>query len=362
MSLWSNLRGHFEQREMFRRAVQRGRLSHAYLFVGPDGIGKQQFARRLAQCLLCREPGGDPLEACGECASCRPFAAASHPDFLWVGCPEGKRELPITLIAGSEERRGQEGLCHDIAMRPLAGSRKVAIVNDADTMNDASANAFLKTLEEPPERALLMLIASNLDAVLPTIRSRCQLVRFSALSTSDVADLLLEQGLVPSPEEARFAAALSEGSLTVARQLLEPELRGLRSTLYAAISSTGFSGLSVAKSLLETIDEISADTPEQRVHANWLIRFAVEFYRSALRSLSHEDTSASGTAGPTIPEAAAWAEKLGSPPDSIELVGTLLDRTVEAATHIEQNVPVALCLETLLNDVARMTRPSPAGR
>ena len=347
---------------MFCRAVQRGRLSHAYLFVGPDGVGKQQFARRLAQSLLCREPFGDTLDACGECSSCRPFAAASHPDFLFVGCPEGKRELPISLIIGSEERRGQEGLCHDISMRPLAGSRKVAIINDADTMNEASGNAFLKTLEEPPERALLMLIASNLDAVLPTIRSRCQLVRFSALATADVEALLIEQGLVQSPDEARFAAALSEGSLTVARQLLEPELRGLRSTLYAAISSNGFSGLSVAKTLLETIDKISADTPEQRVNANWLIRFTVEFYRTVLQTLSRLDDSQSGTAGPAIPEAAAWAAKLGSQPESLELVGTLLERSVDAASHIDQNVPVALCLETLMNDLAKLTRPSPAAR
>ncbi|MBC8115030.1 MAG: DNA polymerase III subunit, partial [Candidatus Saccharimonas sp.] len=196
MSHWSTLRGHAEQREMFRRAIARGRLSQAYLFVGPDGIGKQQFARRLAQCLLCQSPGEDQLEACGNCPGCRPFLASAHPDFLYVGRPEGKRELPIAAMAGAAERRGQEGLCHDLSIRPLAGSRKVAIIDDADTMTDECANAFLKSLEEPPERAMLFLIASNLDAVLPTIRSRCQLVRFAPLSAADIAELLVEQDLV----------------------------------------------------------------------------------------------------------------------------------------------------------------------
>ncbi|MBS0204227.1 MAG: DNA polymerase III subunit delta' [Planctomycetes bacterium] len=353
MSVWTGLRGHAVQREMFRRAVSRGRLSQSYLFVGPDGIGKQLFARRLANCLLCREPG-DELEACGECASCRPFHAGNHPDFLFVDRPEGKRELPIDLIAGSPERRGQEGLCHDLSLRPLEGSRKIAIVNDADTMTEPGANAFLKTLEEPPERAMLLLVASNLDAVMPTIRSRCQLVRFSALSTTDVEELLIELGLVPSSEEARFAAALSEGSLTIARQLLRPELRELRTTLYTALSQGNFSGLSLAKSLLEVIDSISADTPEQRVHANWLIRFAVEYYRSALRGLSQHDRETDFGA---IPMAQSWAGTLTNRAEPLELIGTLIERAIEGANHIEQNVPVPLALEAMLDDLARMSRP-----
>ena len=93
MSHWSSLRGHLEQREMFQRAISRGRLSQAYLFIGPDGIGKQQFAHRLAQYLLCHASTSDALEACHACAACRPFLAAAHPDFLWVGvmiCPSDR--------------------------------------------------------------------------------------------------------------------------------------------------------------------------------------------------------------------------------------------------------------------------------
>lgn len=360
MSLWSQFRGHAEQREMFRRAVQRGRLSQSYLFVGPDGVGKQQFARRLAQSLLCQE-GGAVLEACGECSGCRPYLAGNHPDFLYVGRPEGKRELQIELIAGPKERRGQEGLCHDLSLRPLAGSRKVAIINDADTMNDESANAFLKTLEEPPERAILLLIASNLDAVMPTIRSRCQLVRFAPLSITDIEALLLEQDLVQSPDEARFAARLSEGSLTIARQLLQPELRNLRSTIYSSIIQPGFSGLSLSKTLQEVIDKISADVPEQRINAHWLIRFVVEFYRSALRTLSLRDEPPEDSPQP-IPEAATWALSIATRNEPVELIGTLIERAVTAAGQIDQNVPVALCLDTFLDDVARMTRPAAASR
>ena len=352
MSIWSSLRGHAEQREMFRRTIERRRLSQAYLFVGPAGIGKHQFARRLAHALLCVHRGEDPLEACGQCAGCRPFIAGANPDFLYVGCPEGKREFPIAQLLGPEERRGKEGLCHDIALAPLPGSRKIAIVDDADTMNEASANAFLKTLEEPPDRAILFLIASNLDALLPTIRSRCQLVRFSPLTTADVEALLIEQDLVQSTEDARFTATLSEGSLFTARQLVEPELRKLRSLLFTQLAKTDFSGLGLSKQLQEGLSEISGDTSEQRRNGQWLIRFAVEFFRTAMWQLQ---TGVSDSTPPD-PEIARFAKRLGEQGNAWDLLGTLIDRAVDASMNIDSNVPVALSLDNLFDDLARLIR------
>jgi len=357
MSIWSTLRGHEHQREMLRRTIRRGRLSHAYLFVGPDGIGKQEFARRFAQALLCHNIGDDPLEPCGECSGCKPFLAGSHPDFLSIGCPPGKRELPISLLVGPDERRGQEGLCHDLSLAPLPDSRKVAIVDGADTMNEASANAFLKTLEEPPARAVLLLIASNLDALLPTIKSRCQLVRFSPLSIDDVRELLIEQDLVQSTEEAQFAASLSEGSLTVARQLLEPELKLLKSTLYTQLSQPNFSGLSLSKQLCDGLAKMSGDTPEQRRNGQWLIRFAIEFFRSALWTVSGQALPQSLT----IREAESFSARLRTHADGMELLGSLIDRAVDASSHIDQNVAVPLCLDAMFDDVARLLRsPTPS--
>lgn len=341
---------------MFRRTIRRKRLSQAYLFVGPEGIGKQQFARRLAQALLCHHVGSDPLEPCGECAGCKPFLAGSNPDFIYVGCPEGKRELPIELIAGSKERRGQEGLCHDLSLAPLPGSRKVAIVDHADTMNEACANSFLKTLEEPPDRAVLILIASNLDALLPTIRSRCQLVRFSPLQTPEIEKLLVDQDLVQSDEDARFASILSEGSLSTAKQLLEPELRALRSLLHSTLVQPSFSGFNLSKQLLEGIGKISTETPVQRIYAQWLIRFSVDLFREALLGIrdSEEELECS------IPEAAILTSRLADVPDSIELLSSVIDRAIDASINIDQNVAVPITLESMLDEIARKLR-TPAG-
>lgn len=353
MSIWDSLRGHEQQREMFRRTIRRHRLSQSYLFVGPGGVGKYQFARRLAQCLLCGEPGQDPLEACGNCSGCRTFLAGSNPDFLSVGCPEGKRELPIALLLGSEDRRGQEGLCHDLSLAPLPGSRKVAIVDDADTMNEASANAFLKTLEEPPPRAVLLLIASNLDALLPTIRSRCQLVRFSPLQKTDIQALLLEQDLAQSPADAEFASSLSEGSLSVARQLVEPELRVLRSLLYSELARQNGCGLGLSKQLHEGLARISSETSEQRRNAQWLIRFIVEFCRAAWWNLNGQISDSPVS----ITEAQVFCARIVSKTTALEVLESVIERAIDASIHLDQNVPVPLCLDALFDDLSRQLRP-----
>ena len=165
--IWEKIRGHTHQVDMFRRAAGRGRLSHAYLFVGPEGIGKRMFARALAQCLFCDRFDDTQLEACGECPACRQMLAGTHPDFLTVCVPDGKSELPIDLLAGPIDRRGREGLCYDLSLRPMSANRKVAVIDDTDRMNDESANSLLKTLEEPPIDSTLILISTNPDSLLP---------------------------------------------------------------------------------------------------------------------------------------------------------------------------------------------------
>lgn len=339
---------------MFRRSIRRNRLCHGYLFVGPSGIGKRKFAELLAQCLFCQRHADADLEACGECSGCKPFLAGAHPDFLAVGCPEGKRELPIELFVGTRERRGKEGLCYELSLRPMAGQRKIALIDDADLMNEASANALLKTLEEPPENSLLILIASNLDALLPTIRSRCQLVRFAPLSPADVTELLLEQNLVETRQEADTVAALSEGSLTAARQILDPQLQTLRQKLYAHLGQRDFSGLAATTAMIEGLEAIGGETAAQRQNAVWIMRFCVEFYRSALLALSGQTDS--GVTAP-VSEAVRWSQQFSADdPEAVELVGSLLDHALQGTGPLEQNVSVSLCLEAFFDELARLRR------
>jgi DNA polymerase III subunit delta' len=348
---WNDLRGHTDQIAMLRRSISRNRLAHAYLYAGPSGVGKFRFARIVAQCLLCERHADDELMACDECSPCKQVNAGSHPDLFVIGCPEGKNEIHVDVFKGEKDKRN-EGLIHDLSLRPMAGNRRIAILDDANQMNDTGANVMLKTIEEPPDNSLLILIADNLEAILPTIRSRCQLLRFSALPTDDVAELLLENEVATDPNEAAVAAAMSDGSLRTASQLLNPALRNLRSKLYEALASPKMNPLDVAKTIVEVIDEISSDTPEQRQNMGWLIRFAQEFYRQAALSMSG-DTSMTACAE-EVATYCSQSSRQGT--QEIELAMEQFDRTVLAESHIDWNINPARSIEALLDDLARIQR------
>jgi DNA polymerase III subunit delta' len=190
--------GHEETLQRLVDAFARDRLPHALLFSGAPGIGKSLAALSLAARLACNGSGPSP---CADCAACLQIAAGSHPDLQQLSVAAGKKEIGIDAV-----RR----LKHFIAMQAVAAPRKMAIIDDADRLSIAAQNALLKTLEEPPGQALLMLVTASPDNLLTTVRSRCQRVVFRPLADDQVADVLQQCG-VP-PEEARPSAARAEGS------------------------------------------------------------------------------------------------------------------------------------------------------
>ena len=352
---WETILGHNDQVALFRGILRQGRLGHAYLFVGPAGIGKKTFAWQLAQCLLCQKHPEESLQACGECPRCQQVRALTHPDFFMVGCPEGKRQLPIEVFLGPADNRGKAGLCYDLSHTPLAGRRKIAIINDANLMNDESGNALLKTLEEPPPHSLLILIATGIDGILPTIRSRCQIVRFAELSEAHIVELLLRTGMVEDRSEAVETAAFSDGSLDSAAQLLDPELRARRELLYDGLSAEVFNSPGLSQRVLEGVESAGSDASAQRQQAGWQIKFCVEFYRAALWGLTGADGGGGRTA--KLPQAARFAKRFEpASPEDMEMVAELLDRSMLAEMHLEQNTGVNLCLETLFDELGRIIR------
>lgn len=362
---WSNLLGHAEPLDRLRRSARQGRLGHTYAFVGPAGIGKRTFACVLAQSLLCERHDESELEACGDCSGCRQVISGTHPDLYLVQLPQGKSELPIELFVGDDEHRGKAGLCHDLALRPMAGRRKVAIIDDADLFNEASGNALLKTLEEPPQHSLIVLLTTSTDLLLPTIRSRCQIVAFTPLCEADVQTLLIRHEMVESSAQAAEISRLADGSLEIAAQLVDPHLRSERQALYDLLAAEPFQSVQLAARVIEGLESAGGEKSSQRVSAGWMVRFSIEFFRRALLRLAGDPFNQGGTVDShsgEIPQVTRFVSRYPSNSrDAIDHVSALLERCLAADRQLDRNATIPLCLEALFDDLGRRLRePVPA--
>jgi DNA polymerase III subunit delta' len=347
---WSEILGHRDVVERFRGSVACGRLSHTYAFVGPHGVGKRRFAIELAKCLVCERHDEADLEACGECPACRQVTALSHPDLYLVGLLPKKSELLISQFLGEDDKRGREGLCYELSRHPMSARRKVAIIDDADCLNEESGNALLKTLEEPPAHSLLILIASSKDVLLPTIQSRCQIVTFAPLADEHLEKLLIGQQIVPGAAEAAEISRLADGSLETARLLVDPQLRGQRTVLYDMLSARPYRSAPLAAAMIAGLDSDS-ETSTPRISAGWMVRFAIEFFRQSLLCLARGERES------RVPQVTRFIEQFPEEScDALDRVGDLLERCIVADRQLESNAVVPLCLETLFNDLAEPMR------
>lgn len=342
--MWQGIEGHDDVVEQFRRSLARGRLASTYLFVGPPGVGKRAFAQKFAQALLCLTQPPERLEPCGKCASCVQVAAGTHPDLIVVAKPAEKSEIPVQLLIGSGERRMHEGLCHDISLKPFMGGRRVAIIDDADHLNEEGANCLLKTLEEPPPRSVIILVGTSADRQLPTIRSRSQVIRFRPLGEQAVASLLVAEGL--AAEEAARLSAYSEGSLAKARELADAELWKFRAELLRGLAEPKLDGVRLAKAVLAFVEEAGKEAPLRRARARQLVGFAADFYRQLVRRLNGVAPSADRDLATQV-ERAATAWRAGD-----EAAAACAERCLEALGHIDRNANQAVWIECWLDDLA----------
>jgi DNA polymerase-3 subunit delta' len=265
---------------------------------------------KLAQGLLCHRPDG--IDRCGACQSCTLCAAGTHPDLLLVSKPADRAFIPVATFIGERDNRMQEGLCHTLGLKPFLGTRRVAIIDDADYLNEESANCLLKTLEEPPPRSVLILIGTTPQRQLPTIRSRCQLVRFAPLPDDVLAELLVQQQIVPDASQAASLARLAGGSLQRARQLADGWLTEFRQTLLTRLAQPDADSIQLAEAIGAVVDAAGTDAPSRRQRLRQVIETACDFYRQLARTMAAALPSDALPAG-AAPVAAAGAPSAGAP-------------------------------------------------
>jgi DNA polymerase-3 subunit delta' len=340
---WQRVRGHDRLIQAFDHAVRRGRLAHAYLFTGPPGVGKRLFADELAKALLCERQQAPssppPLEACDHCSACQLVEAGTHPDLETARRPDDKSEIPIEAV-----RR----LARSLDLKPARGRGRIVILDDADDLNEESANCFLKTLEEPPAGALLILIGTSADRQLPTIVSRCQVIHFRPLSETIVAELLAAQGIEDTAFIQRLSR-LSGGSLGQALALTDPELWEFRRKLLQGLTQSQPDTVGLSQDWTKFVEEAGKELPAQRRRASLVLRLFIDFLNQVLNF--------SVGVTPRLADECdlALMREFVKQVDTDQLL-KMVDRCLEADLQIDRNVQLVLVLEGLLDSLSSVAQ------
>lgn len=319
---FDHILGHDRQKDILGRALAHGRVAHAYLFTGPEGIGKRLTAMAFARAIVCLEQRG-----CGHCTACRKIDHQNHPD-LHILEPDGN-SIKIEQVRIFQR---------ELNLKPLEASRKICLIDQAETLTIGAANALLKTLEEPRGDTLLILISAQPNRLLATIRSRCQTLPFTRHPDRRIQEEL-EKQLGVDATESHILAALSEGSFKKAfgkdRELYVTQRRVLLKTL------TGLSPGSILP-ILSFAEELAAD---KTVLPDILDIFQA-FYRDVLMTL--QGHAASALINLDLQEK---VNRVASHM-SVDSVLAKLEALAVTRRQIERNVNRQLALEVLLMNLA----------
>ena len=323
---FADIIGHQKQLGILRAGLASERLHHAYLFVGPEGVGKRTIATALAKAIHCQSRTAD---FCGECVNCARIADGNHPDVRAVVPLSEKKEIGIPQIREIER---------DLGYRSFTGKRKIVTIDPATLLNIAAQNALLKTLEEPPKESLIILIATSIGALLPTLRSRCLRLTFAPLARREVADHL-QKAHKKSPEEADFLAAISLGSIGVALGLDTAALTERRQTWINMLGAIEGGNLYAA---MAAADDLSVNRDEALRFFKW----AESWYRDLMVY------RATGAAEELVNlDMRAEVERQAARRSTEEIAQTVAD-ALDAGAAIQRNLNRRMVLEKFLFSAA----------
>jgi DNA polymerase-3 subunit delta' len=381
VSLGDVLHQGFAQR-LIQRAVTTDRLPHAYLFHGPDGVGKETLALALAQLLLCGAPteievdvarrasvGVERLRVgCGRCEDCRLVAARTHPDLHLI-----YRQLAHDHPDAQVRKRMAKELSVDVVRHfitakvgrtPARGRAKIFVVREANLMKASAQNALLKTLEEPPGATVIILLTISADRLLPTTRSRCQSIRFDGLPTAFVETQFAKLQPEVAPDEAKWYARCSDGSIgravefvadglfAINHRLIENLVNIGGNTKSGALTAVVKAWTDHAKALGDVYrkrDPNMTATEASRLGLKQLFGLASWWYADVLRFCSGERAT-------VVNEHLTQAlEVMAKALDAKQAIDAI-NRINQAGGHLDSNVYTQLCVETLLHDLARLGR------
>ena len=314
---------HLDIWDHLQQSLRDGRLPHALLFSGVQGVGKARLARQLAASLLCEQPQATGL-ACGKCRQCQLLAAGNHPDLRMLVPEQGKTQIGIDavreLVAGNTLSVGE-------------GAYRVFVIDPADSMGMAAANALLKTLEEPIEGTLIILLSAKADRLAVTIRSRCQCLRFSLPSEQDAMAWIEDKVRVLPGQAAQLLRLANGAPLRVPALVEKGELERHTRLLddFVAIASGQASAVLVSETWLK-----EHELPSLLLYLN-----------SWLTAIIHQKMACQSEQA--FPLLQSWSERL-----DLKLAYQLLDQLHETQRMSINNLNPQLALESILLEWSRI--------
>lgn len=351
-------------RDFLVRALEQGRASHAYLFLGAPGSGKLDAAWALAQALLCEDGG------CGTCDACGRVARHTHPDVHFLS-PESATGYLIAQI---------RDLLEDVALAPIRAASKVYIVDRAEQLRANSANALLKTLEEPPAGVAFILLGTSADAILPTIVSRCQCVPFRLLPVEESAQAV-QRACGTSLERCRVAVSIAGSPSRAVAFLKSAERQEARRVMVRAIDALGSADeadiLASAKELMVSVHAPLAEVKSTQKavleqNADYLSRGALKQLEdrnkrelsarersgimealASARTLLRDALLAAEQAGPIVNEDVADVVARIAGRASSAQIACALDAVARTESRIARNVTPQLAIEVMLFDIRK---------
>ncbi|HIJ86713.1 MAG TPA: DNA polymerase III subunit delta' [Desulfuromonadales bacterium] len=320
---FADIMGHDRIIEVLQRSLRSRKTAHSYLFEGVPGCGRKKTAQTLIQALFCTTLTDD---ACGVCPSCRRIENGNHPDIHHIRPLPDKRDISIEQL---------RELQHILSLRPYEAPRKACIIDPAERMSVNAANSLLKTLEEPPGNALIILLTENSGMLLSTVRSRCQLIRFAPLSPEHLLALLERSGM--PPEAAALVAPMAGGSLQRALELDNEALAVRREAVLSRIRQLSLNRIAT---VFDAAEELSGN----RDATLELLDMLLSFFRDAVHLGAGTGEIVNRSVRPAIEAIAAQR----SYPRNIEL----LERIYATRRDVQRNANPKLALDNLFMAMA----------
>ena len=323
MAGFSEIVGHEQIIEHLQNAIEADKVSHAYILNGPDKAGKMMIAKAFAQTLQC-EKGG--IEPCMECHSCKQAMSGNQPDIIYV-CHEKPNTISVDDI--------RTQINNDIVVKPYSSKRKIYIVDEAEKMNQQAQNALLKTIEEPPAYAVLLLLTTNADTFLPTILSRCVRLNLKAVRDEEIKDFLMKKHQLPD-YQADVCVAFAQGNVGKAIQLA---------------SSDSFNELKTAAlQLLKRLDDIELyemteavkQISEYKLEINDYFDLMMIWYRDILYFKATNDVNR------LVFKDEVYDIKKQAAKSSYQGIETIIEALEKAKLRLNANVNFDLVIELLL--------------